>query len=92
MIDGFELVTRDICSVLHEQTSCTDFDGQWDYVPFMDFNSEGDRTWTNLMSGDWAAKQAVRDLYLFIYSCFSHWVCRTIFLRILIHTGLCLSA
>ncbi len=43
MTDRFELVTRNICSVLHEQTACTDFDGCWDYVPFMKFNNTGDR-------------------------------------------------
>jgi hypothetical protein len=60
MTEGFELVTRNICSILHEQMTCTDFDGHWDYVPFMEFNHAGDRIWTNLMSADWAAKQAVR--------------------------------
>lgn len=65
MTDGFKLVTRNICSVLHEQTTCTDFNGQWDYVPFMEFNHAGDRIWTNLMSADWTAKQAVCDLSVF---------------------------
>lgn len=70
MTEDFELLTRNIGSVLHEQVSCTDFDGHWDYIPFMEFNYAGDRIWTNLMSADWAAKQAVRALftfYLFLY-------------------------
>lgn len=43
MTGGFELVTRNICSVLQEQIACTDFNGHWDYVPFMEFNHAGDR-------------------------------------------------
>jgi hypothetical protein len=60
MTRSYELVTRDIRSVLHSQIACTDFDGHWDYIPFMEFNNDGDRVWTNLMSGEWAAKQVVR--------------------------------
>jgi hypothetical protein len=62
MAEDFLLVTRDIRHLLHEQIACTDFDGHWDYVPYREFNSAGDRVWNNLMSGDWAAKQAVRVL------------------------------
>lgn len=60
MTRSYDLVARDIRSVLHTQIACTDFDGHWDYVPFREFNNDGDRVWTNLMSGEWAATQAVR--------------------------------
>ena len=60
MTETFQLVTRDVRLLLHEQIACTDFDGHWDYVPYKEFDSNGDRIWTNLMSGDWATKQAVR--------------------------------
>jgi hypothetical protein len=92
MTSHFELVTRNICSVLHKQMTCSNFDGHWDYVPFMEFNYAGDRIWTNLMSANWAARQAVRALFTFFYFRLSHWICRTRFLRIPIHTGPCLSA
>jgi len=62
------LVTRNICHLLYEQIACTDFDGHWDYAPFMEFDHAGNRVWTNIMSGDWATKQAVR---VFIYICVS---------------------
>ena len=62
MTQNFLLVTRDIRRLLHEQIACTDFNGHWDYIPYREFNCKGDRVWTNLMSGDWAAKQAVRVL------------------------------
>ena len=60
MTQSYDLVARGICSVLHTQIACTDFDGHWDYVPFMEFSNDGDRVWTNLMSGEWVAEQAVR--------------------------------
>ncbi len=52
MSEKFVLVTRNIRGLLHEQIACTDFDGHWDLV--------GDRVWSNLMSAEWAAKEAVR--------------------------------
>ena len=67
MTEDFVLVTRNIRSVLHEQIAWTDFDGHWDYTPFMEFNSMGDRVWTNLMPAGWAAKQAVRAPSLFLF-------------------------
>ena len=63
MTETYNLVTRNIRHLLHEQISCTDFDNHWDYVPYRDFADSGDRIWTNLMSADWAAKQAVRVFF-----------------------------
>ena len=60
MTESFILVTHSIRSLIHEQIACPDFHSHWDYVPFMQFNDTGDRVWTSLMSGDWAAKEAVR--------------------------------
>jgi len=61
----FVLVTCDIRRLLHEQIACADFDGHWDYVPFMEFNHAGDRVWMSIMSGEQAMKEAVCDLYSF---------------------------
>jgi Plavaka transposase len=55
----YTLVTRNIRHLLYEQIACGDFDGHWDYTPYIEFNSAGQRVWTNIMSGDWAAQQAV---------------------------------
>jgi Plavaka transposase len=59
MLEKFILVTRNIRGLLHEQIACADFDGHWDYTPYKEFNSAGDRVWSNLMSAEWAAKEAV---------------------------------
>jgi hypothetical protein len=56
---SYKLVTCNICSVLHTQIGCTEFKGHWDYVPFMEFDGGGDHVWTNIMSSEWVAKQAV---------------------------------
>jgi hypothetical protein len=68
MIQGYELMSRDIRSILHTQIACTDLNGHWDYVPFMEFDGSGDRVWTNLMSGEWVAKQAVGFSSFFLSS------------------------
>jgi hypothetical protein len=60
MTRSYDLVACNIRSVLHTQIACTDFNGHWDYVPFMEFDNDGDYVWTNLMSGKWVAKQVVR--------------------------------
>ena len=59
MTESYALVTCNLRHLLHEQIACPDFHGHWDYVPFMEFNEAGDRVWTSLMSGDWAAKEAM---------------------------------
>lgn len=59
MTKKFELVTCDICHVLYEQIACISFNGHWDYSPFWEFNSFRDCVWTNHMSSEWAAKEAV---------------------------------
>lgn len=59
MEQGFELNARDVLAVVREQLATSAFDGQIDYVPYQEFNSKGERVWSNLMSGSWAFKQAV---------------------------------
>jgi hypothetical protein len=91
MTECFTLVTRNIRCLLHEQIACTDFHGHWDYVPFIEFNDTGDRVWTSLMSGDWAAKEAVRFSYIHAYHC-SQQISRTNYLRTYQLMALCSSA
>jgi Plavaka transposase len=66
MTEKFILVTRNICCLLHKQIACADFNGHWDYVPYKEFNSAGEHVWSNLMSGEWAAKQVVCGLSLIL--------------------------
>ncbi len=67
MTEKYMLVTHNTRHLLYEQIACPDFDGHWDYIPFKEFNCAGNHVWTNIMSGDWAAKQVVCILYIFVY-------------------------
>ena len=59
MEETYELNTRDVLLVLEHQLNTADFDGQTDYAPYQEFNPEGDRVYSNLMSGHWTFRQAV---------------------------------
>lgn len=61
----YELNARNILDVVQEQLATPDFKDQFNYVPYKEFNSKGERIWSNLMSGQWAFLQAVRPLYCF---------------------------
>ncbi|KAJ6617216.1 hypothetical protein B0H10DRAFT_2033935 [Mycena sp. CBHHK59/15] len=58
MTQGYELCTRDVRQVLHQQLATSTFKDQVDLIPYRQFNHSGKRVWSNLMSGDWAWKQA----------------------------------
>ncbi|KAJ7163934.1 hypothetical protein C8R43DRAFT_1168740 [Mycena crocata] len=58
MTETYELCTRNIRTVLHHQLATTDFKDQFNYTPYRQFNAGGKRVWSNLMSADWAWKQA----------------------------------
>ncbi|KAH9997156.1 hypothetical protein BJV74DRAFT_877357 [Russula compacta] len=58
MTETYELCTRDSCQVLHHQLSTAEFKDKVNVAPYRQVNGEGVRTWSNLMSADWAWKQA----------------------------------
>ncbi|KAJ6472268.1 hypothetical protein DFH09DRAFT_1475959 [Mycena vulgaris] len=58
MTETYELCTRDSRTVLHQQLANPDFKDKIDYSPYRQFDADGKRVWSNLMSGDWAWKQA----------------------------------
>ncbi|KAJ7939434.1 hypothetical protein B0H13DRAFT_2648517 [Mycena leptocephala] len=58
MTQAYELCTRDVRKLLHHQLGTSTFKDDVDYVPYQQFNHGGNRVWSNLMSGDWAWKQA----------------------------------
>lgn len=60
MTETYELCTRDSRVVLHHQLATTGFADQFNYKPYRQFDNQGDRAWSNLMSGDWAWNEAVR--------------------------------
>jgi hypothetical protein len=60
MMETYELCTRDSRQVLHHQLSTAAFKDKINIAPYHQVNSKGVRTWSNLMSANWAWKQAVR--------------------------------
>ncbi|KAJ7918908.1 hypothetical protein B0H13DRAFT_1991238 [Mycena leptocephala] len=58
MTQSYELCTRDVRQLLHNQLGTTAFKDHVNLVPYRQFNHSGRRVWSNLMSGDWAWKQA----------------------------------
>lgn len=67
METSYELNTRDALAVLEQQISTTEFNGQFEYSPYQEYDSEGDRVYSNLMSGYWATREAVpSNFFLFI--------------------------
>ena len=61
MTETYELCTRDSRQVLHNQLSFTKFKDNINVSPYRQLSNKGIRIWSNLMSGDWAWKQAVRQ-------------------------------
>jgi hypothetical protein len=59
MLETFELCTRDARTLLHQQLGTNEFKEMIHYAPYQQFRGDGSRVWSNLMSADWAAKQAV---------------------------------
>jgi hypothetical protein len=59
MTQTYDLCTRDVRHLIHQQLATTAFKDHINLVPYRQFNQAGRRVWSNLMSGDWAWNQAV---------------------------------
>ena len=62
MLKEYTVYFRDPLAVARNMISNPEFKNQFDYAPYREFE-DGVRRWTDVMSGDWAWKQAV-CLYL----------------------------
>lgn len=63
MTASYDLFYRDPHIVVKNILSNTTFKGGVDYVPYQEFGHKDERRYENLMSGDWAYKNAVRSLF-----------------------------
>ena len=59
MLEEFELCFRDSRKLLQQQLRTPDFKNHFHRSPYFQFNAQGERVWSNMMSGDWAFAQAV---------------------------------
>jgi hypothetical protein len=58
MVKDYKVYFRDPLAVVRRIISNPDFNGQFDYAPYVEFE-DNQRHWSDLMSGKWAWKQAV---------------------------------
>ncbi|KAH9061735.1 hypothetical protein EDB83DRAFT_2604363 [Lactarius deliciosus] len=58
MQETYELNVRDVLSVFKEQLASKEFDGDFEYMPYEEYNEMGSRVYSNLMSGIWAFREA----------------------------------
>jgi hypothetical protein len=59
MQESYELNVRNVLSVFEEQLASKEFDCQFEYAPYEEYDKEGSRVYSNLMSGNWAFREAV---------------------------------
>ena len=66
----YEVWYRDPLAILKNQLSNPDFDQKFHTTPYREYNKNGEQVWSDLLSGNWAWKQAVCKLYqlLLIYT------------------------
>jgi Plavaka transposase len=59
MMTEHEVWCRDVRLLMNNQLANPDFNGEIDYSPLQIFGPTGKREWSNVMTGNWAWKQAV---------------------------------
>lgn len=59
MGDEHEVWFRDPSLLLRNLLSNSDFDGEFDYVPFQEYDEKNSHRYHDFMSGNWAWRQAV---------------------------------
>ena len=70
MLKTYELNTQDTLVVMEQQLATAAFENKIDYVPYKHYDAKGNRIYSNLMSGHWAYKQAVRDSIMSLFHLF----------------------
>ncbi|KAI5822540.1 hypothetical protein K523DRAFT_421984 [Schizophyllum commune Tattone D] len=58
MTEEYEVWYRDPHAVFRNMLNNPDFDGEIDYVPYRDYDDQDHRRWRNLLSANWAWRQA----------------------------------
>lgn len=64
MTQTYELYARDPRHVLQQQLSTPEFADHFTPIPYHQFKPDGERIFSNLMSGDWAWDQAVWHFFI----------------------------
>jgi len=72
MMTEYEVWCCDVRLLMHGQLANPDFDGEIDYSPLQTFGPTGKREWSNVMTGNWAWKQAVSDFCNYVSHRFTY--------------------
>ena len=68
MDDKHEVWFRDPKQLLRNMLSNTDFDGEFDYVPYQEYDANGNHHYQDFMSGNWAWRQSVSGINLVMFT------------------------
>lgn len=60
----YEFWYRDPLAVIENMLKNPDFCGEFDFVPYKEYNQHGVRRYCDFLSGDWSFEQAVRAYFL----------------------------
>jgi len=66
MTTEYEVWCRDVRLVMRSQLANPDFKSEIDYTPLQMFGPTGKREWSNVMTGNWAWKQAVSHFSYYV--------------------------
>jgi Plavaka transposase len=64
MEEDYDLNLRDILMVFEEHLASSEFKEESDFAPYMEFDPQGNRVYSNLMSANWVHRHAVIFLKL----------------------------
>lgn len=56
----YQVWYHDPDTVIKNMLNNPDFDGQFDYTPYIQYDKDGQRRWKNFMSGNYAWRKSVR--------------------------------
>ena len=63
----YDVWYRDPCLLIHNLISNPDFKDEFDYMPYHEYDTNGEHQFWDIMSGNWAWKQAVGGTYYVSY-------------------------
>jgi hypothetical protein len=67
MTETYELNVRNVLHVLEGQLADRDFNDSCNYSPYKEFDPKGNRVWSNLLSGEWAYREAVSSSFSVVF-------------------------
>lgn len=67
MTQEYQAWFRDPVQILRNMVSNPDFRDEFDYTPYQEYDNQGKHRYKDLMSGDWAWRQAVRPQNFSLY-------------------------